>query len=89
MTVEKFDARLVEADRGGAFVKLPPDVVDGRARTVTVPDDLRSALKKSKRDKLFGALSYSHQREYVSWIDEAKKPETRARRIAQTVERLA
>ena len=36
----------------------------------------------------FAKLSFTHQREYVEWVEEAKRPETRARRIAGTVERV-
>lgn len=61
---------------------------DDTERRVTVSDDLRHALEAAGLLSAFEALSYSHQREYVTWIDEAKKPETRARRIAGTVERL-
>ena len=34
-------------------------------------------------------LSFSHRKEYVVWIVEAKKPETRAARLTKTVEMLA
>jgi len=34
-------------------------------------------------------LEDSHRREYVDWVEEAKRPETRTRRIAKTVERVA
>lgn len=61
---------------------------DGAERTVTVPDDLATALDDAGARNAFDALSYSHQREYVSWVEEAKRPETRLRRVAQTVERL-
>jgi uncharacterized protein YdeI (YjbR/CyaY-like superfamily) len=37
----------------------------------------------------FDKLSFTHQREYVEWVEEAKRPETRERRIAATVERVA
>ena len=60
--------------------------VDETVRSVKVPDDLDSALGDAGVRHAFGALSYSHQREYVTWIEEAKKPETRARRISQTVD---
>ncbi len=53
-----------------------------------VPDDLAAALKKAKARAAFDALSFSHRREYVTWIDEAKRADTRARRISQTVEGL-
>jgi uncharacterized protein YdeI (YjbR/CyaY-like superfamily) len=36
----------------------------------------------------FDALAYSHQKEWVRWVLEAKRPETRATRIATTVESL-
>jgi uncharacterized protein YdeI (YjbR/CyaY-like superfamily) len=55
-------------------------------RTVTVPRDLRTALSRNKTAAAhFTGLAYSHKREYVDWILEAKKPETRARRIARTI----
>jgi Bacteriocin-protection, YdeI or OmpD-Associated len=36
----------------------------------------------------FDGMSYSHRKEWVRWIDEAKKAETRATRLATTVESL-
>ena len=140
-----FDATLVAADRGGAFVVIPAEVVaalggkgripvratfdgvayrgsivsmggekvlgvqkairtelgkgpgdevrvtvalDEEERSVDLPDDLRDALAAAALIDRFTRLSYSHQREYVMWIDEAKRPATRARRIAETVERV-
>jgi uncharacterized protein YdeI (YjbR/CyaY-like superfamily) len=61
---------------------------DESKRAVTVPADLAAVLRSATLRKTFDALSYSHQREYVIWIDDAKRADTRARRIAQTVERL-
>jgi hypothetical protein len=61
---------------------------DDEERRVDVPDDLASALVHAGEREAFDRLSFSHRREYVAWIDEAKKPETRARRIALTVERI-
>jgi Bacteriocin-protection, YdeI or OmpD-Associated/Domain of unknown function (DUF1905) len=61
---------------------------DDRPRTVDVPEDLAAALKKAKARAAFDALSFSHQREHVMWIEEAKRAETRARRVTQTVEGL-
>lgn len=57
---------------------------------VETPADLRKALhRRAGLTASWDAMSYSHRREYVSWIEEAKKPETRERRIAKTVEALA
>jgi uncharacterized protein YdeI (YjbR/CyaY-like superfamily) len=37
----------------------------------------------------FTALAYTHRREYAEWIEGAKKPETRARRIAKAITHIA
>jgi hypothetical protein len=143
--VETFDAEIVEADGGGAYVRVPPEVVaalggkgripvratfdriayrgsvvsmggekvigvvkairtqlgkqpgdtvtvtlelDQAERSVQVPADLRAALDEAGLGAAFDGWSYSHQREYVSWIQEAKKAETRGRRITETVAKL-
>lgn len=57
---------------------------------LVVPDDLAAALKtNAKARAAFEAFPPSHQREYVEWITEAKREETRHRRLAQAVEQLA
>jgi uncharacterized protein YdeI (YjbR/CyaY-like superfamily) len=59
------------------------------AMAITIPDDLATALaSQPKADRAFRALPPSHQREYVKWIVEAKKPETRSGRVAKTVQRV-
>jgi uncharacterized protein YdeI (YjbR/CyaY-like superfamily) len=62
--------------------------IDRGERTVTVPDDLRIALADAGLSERFDALSFSHRREYVEWIGQSKKADTRGWRIAQTLERL-
>lgn len=55
-----------------------------------MPADFQAALKQSKTaQKAFDAFSPSHRREYIEWIIEAKREETRNKRIAQAVEWLA
>jgi hypothetical protein len=63
--------------------------VDCRPRVVELPDDLRAALDAAGLAEHWTELSFSHRREHVEWVTGAKKPETRARRIAAVVERLA
>ena len=64
--------------------------LDTEPRTVRVPADLRDALRADDGTwAAFSKLSFTHKREYVEWVEEAKRPETRARRIAATVERVA
>jgi bacteriocin resistance YdeI/OmpD-like protein/uncharacterized protein DUF1905 len=56
-------------------------------RTVEVPDDLAAALAADAEAKgRFEALAYSHRKEFVRWISEAKREATRTQRVARTVE---
>lgn len=75
--------------------KEPGDTVrvtleeDTQPRVVEVPGDLAEALRASPQaGSKFRALSYTHQKEYVRWITEAKREETRRRRISKTLEDL-
>ena len=62
---------------------------DEGPREVEVPVDLAEALARNGAARAaFEGLSFSHKREYVRSITEAKRPETRARRIELTIERL-
>src|SRR5688572_2748487 len=63
--------------------------LDTSERKVTPPTDLVRALKSAKVFDRWSALSYSHQKEHVEAIAEAKKPETRERRIAAAVRMVA
>ena len=60
---------------------------DTEPRIIEVPKDLTDELKKDKDAKsLFDKLAYSHTKEYVKWIQDAKKDETRQARIVKTIE---
>jgi bacteriocin resistance YdeI/OmpD-like protein/uncharacterized protein DUF1905 len=61
---------------------------DTAERTVEVPEDLAAALEEAGLRTAFDALSYSHRREHVNAITDAKKPETRARRITKALQML-
>ena len=61
-------------------------VLDDAPREVDVPDDLKVALTAdAAAQAAFDALAYSHRKEYARWVGEAKRPETREKRIAETV----
>jgi hypothetical protein len=60
--------------------------LDTEPRVVTPPADLVKALEAASLWGRWQDLSYSHQREHVEAIDEAKKPETRTRRIERAVQ---
>jgi Bacteriocin-protection, YdeI or OmpD-Associated/Domain of unknown function (DUF1905) len=64
-------------------------VADTQPRTVEVPADLAKAMKATPGAKQrYDGLSYTQRKEYVRAIESAKKPETRQRRIAKTIEAL-
>lgn len=57
---------------------------------LAVPDDLATALKKNKKAAAtFEKFPPSHRRDYIEWITEAKREETRQKRLATTIEWLA
>jgi Bacteriocin-protection, YdeI or OmpD-Associated/Domain of unknown function (DUF1905) len=62
---------------------------DSEPRVVEPPADLAAALAEiPEAEAAFAGLSYTHRREYVRWIEEAKRAETRARRLGKAIERL-
>ncbi len=67
-------------------VEIEPDT---EPREVEVPADLAEALAHDQTARAnFDGLSYTHRKEWVRWIEEAKKAETRATRLAKTIESL-
>jgi hypothetical protein len=62
---------------------------DDEPRTLEVPSDLAAALDADPVVReIFDGLSYTHRKEYVRWIEEAKRTETRTRRVEKSVEML-
>jgi len=63
---------------------------DTEPRVITPPADFARVLKSNKdAQATWGRLSYTHQREHVQNIEDARKPETRQRRIEKSVQLLA
>ena len=63
--------------------------LDTAPREITAPDDLAAALNAdAKASATFDSLSYTHRKEWVRWIEEAKKAETRQARVEKTVATL-
>jgi uncharacterized protein YdeI (YjbR/CyaY-like superfamily) len=54
-----------------------------------IPKDFSDALKKSGLDEFFSDCTAPHQREYLKWIAEAKRQETRKARIQKAVKMLS
>ena len=64
--------------------------IDLEERTVAVPEDFAQALEAhGQAREIFEKFAFTHRREYVEWIEEAKKPETRRNRIVKAVEKIA
>ncbi|NEK58957.1 DUF1905 domain-containing protein [Geodermatophilus sabuli] len=83
---------LAAEHREAAGVAAGQDVdvrveLDTAPREVALPADLDAALDEAARATYTG-LAPSHRKEWVRWVEEAKKPETRAARITTTVESL-
>jgi hypothetical protein len=83
---------LSAENRTGAAVAAGDEVdvdivLDDAPREVALPDDLDAALDADARAN-YAALSFTHRKEWVRWIEEAKKPETRAARVEKTVAAL-
>jgi bifunctional DNA-binding transcriptional regulator/antitoxin component of YhaV-PrlF toxin-antitoxin module len=62
---------------------------DDAPRAVPEPAELTTALDAAPEARAaYAALAFTHRREYAEWVGSAKRPETRARRAGQAVERL-
>ena len=62
---------------------------DDAPREVEAPEELTKAFRRAQGAKAeWDRLPFTHQREYVEAILDAKKPETRARRVDATIEAL-
>ena len=86
----KFMLPLAKEHRDKAGVKAGDKVEvslepDAAPREVAVPKDLAAALKKAGAQATFEKLAFTHRKEHVRAIEEAKTPETRARRIEKAV----
>lgn len=63
--------------------------LDREERTVEVPEALAAALARDpEASAAYDRLAYTHRKEYARWIEEAKRDETRARRVDQALEML-
>ena len=89
----KYCVPLRKSNREGAGVKAG-DIVqvtvapDLEQRTVKVPADLKKFLQASTVWEQFDGLSYTHKKEFMEWITEAKKDETREARKQKMIKML-
>jgi uncharacterized protein YdeI (YjbR/CyaY-like superfamily) len=75
-------AKITEAKQNGEW-----DKATQRQDTTNIPSDLKRALAADKIARQnFEKLAPSHRRQFIYWITEAKREETRARRIAMAIQ---
>lgn len=62
---------------------------DKEERLVEISDDILTVFKENKMAKeIFDKMSYTHRKEYIRWIEEAKKPETRENRKTKMIQMI-
>jgi hypothetical protein len=87
----RFLVPLSAENRAAAGVAAGDEVdveitLDAAPREITVPGDLDEALGRDTPARaFFDGLSFTHRKEWVRWVEESKKPETRTSRIEKTV----
>jgi hypothetical protein len=87
--VVKKEIRQAIGKTAGDTVKIVMDI-DTEPRIVVVPEDFQQALDNNPTVKeIFDKFSYTHKKEYIEWIEGAKKQETRENRIKKAVEQIA
>ena len=79
--------RATSGLKGGDAIEVDIEV-DTAAREVAVPDDFAVALDAAELRAAFDALAFSHRKEHVRAIEDAKTADTRARRIEKAIEKL-
>lgn len=85
---------LSKAARAALAVEVGDDVtatvtLDEAPREVEVPAELAAALAGDPAlARAFDGLAYTHRKEYAAWVAEAKRADTRARRVARALEML-
>ncbi|MBS0481010.1 MAG: YdeI/OmpD-associated family protein [Proteobacteria bacterium] len=87
-------AKLKEAatriDSAGTALRKKPAAARQPKADLPIPPEFAAALDANSAAKAaLDAFAPSHRREYVEWITEAKRPETRDKRVAQAIEWLA
>lgn len=64
-------------------------IEDTEERIVEIADDIQFVFNENPEVKaLFDKMSYTHRKEYIRWIEEAKKPETRKNRKTKMIQMI-
>lgn len=91
-TATRFKKLDTIPNRTRAFSEIKnPDIdgIDFDKRLIVPPVELETLfMKHDQAQEFFTSLSFTNQKEYVSWIDGAKRADTKARRAEATLEKL-
>jgi uncharacterized protein YdeI (YjbR/CyaY-like superfamily) len=85
LMLKSIRAQIGKAGGDEVEVTVQHDVSE---RTIAIPSDFLIALNAERLLMSFEKMSFSHRREYVMWIESAKKQETRETRIEKALEML-
>jgi len=89
MRFRKFEPAAIKATVNVDFKSSDFKEMDLDRRLVAAPRELETFfIKNKKAQEFFTSLSTSHQKEYVSWIEGAKRSDTKQRRLAVVQEKL-
>ncbi len=86
--MQKILGAKARIDSAGTALKPKPAALRTPKGDMAMPEDLAAVLSAAARAN-FDGFAPSHRREYLGWITEAKRPETRAKRIVQAAEWIA
>jgi uncharacterized protein YdeI (YjbR/CyaY-like superfamily) len=88
-TLRRYIKKAMALNDAGVKLSRPTAKRGATAKSVVVPPELASALARHEGAKAaFDAFSPSHRREYCAWIAEAKRDETKAKRVEQAIAML-
>ena len=88
MILLRKDVRAELGKEPGESVQVVVEL-DDKPRTLEIAADIKKALQAAGFWDKFEALAYTHRKEYVQWIEGAKRPETRTNRIKKMCDMLA
>jgi uncharacterized protein YdeI (YjbR/CyaY-like superfamily) len=82
--------KAVALDEAGVKRSRPTAKAAAPKKTIATPPDLKAALAKNKKaQKAYEGFTEAQRREYAEWVLEAKREETRAKRVATVVAQAA
>ncbi len=81
-TILNYLFEAIDNNKKGHILKETKD------KTIEISTDVKKQFKLAKVFEYFESLAFSHRKEYIQWIESAKKLETRTKRIEQTIKKL-